>query len=383
VTVAGRAGIHRESTLRLWVAAGGRCEYCNEYLLEDGFTGYELNLAEQAHIVGASDTPGSPRGASTMALAARAEPENLMLLCRAHHLVIDRLIAEHTVEGLLQMKREHEARIRALTAITSERGSIVLRVIGTVRGAAVQIPRSTVAATVTADGRFPRYPLALAGEDLEVDLRNLPEEGQDNYWSVGVRMIEQAANRLRDAQAPIAHVSVFAIARIPLLIALGFHLDDKIAATIYQRRRDGAGDGNWLADPDAPVVAFEHRRIAGDRDSARVALAVSLTAPIGEEVAAAADAQSAVYAIAPVGVPCGRDVLGARASLENFAETYHQLLAKIEQEHPSCRELLIFPACPASAAVALGRGVMRDAQPALIVYDRASGGSFQRALDLR
>jgi hypothetical protein len=378
-----RASITPKSTLRLWVAAGGRCEYCNEYLLTDEFSGYELNLAEQAHIVGATDTPGSPRGAAPMPLAVRAEPANLMLLCRAHHRVIDHLIAEHSREGLVKIKREHEARILALTAITADRGSVVLRVVGTVRGAAVQIPHSTVAVAVTADGRFPRYPLALAGEDIEVDLRNLPEEGDDAYWSVGERIIEQAANRIRDAQAPIAHLSVFAIARIPLLIALGFHLDDKIAATIYQRRRDGAGDGDWLADPNAPTVAFEHRRVAGGAGRPHVALAVSLTAAIGEEVSAAVGAQTTVYEIAPVGVPCGRDVLGARASLKDFAETYHRLLVKIEQEHPSCRELQIFPACPASAAIVLGRGPMRHAQPALIVYDRACDGSFNQALELR
>jgi hypothetical protein len=377
-----RAAITAESSLRLWVAAGGRCEYCNEYLLADGFTGYELNLAEQAHIVGASDAPGSPRGAADMPLAARAQPENLMLLCRAHHRVIDRLIAEHTVEGLSRMKREHEARILALTAITAERGSVVLRVIGTVRGAPVQIPRSTVAAAVTADGRFPCYPLALAGEDIEIDLRNLPEEGGEAYWSVGERIIEQAARRIRDAQGTIAHLSVFAIARIPLLVALGFHLDDKIATTIYQRRRDGAGDGAWLADPDAQTVAFEDRRLSAEAGGSRVALAVSLTAPIGEEVGATVGEDTAVYELVPAGVPCGRDVLGAAESLANFAGTYHRVLARIERQHPSCTEIEIYPACPASAAIALGRGAMRHAQPALVVYDRSGDGSLQRALDL-
>ncbi len=378
-----RAAITPDSSLRLWVAAGGRCEYCNEYLLTDGFTGYELNLAEQAHIVGASDAPGSPRGAADIPLAARAKPENLMLLCRAHHRVIDRLIAEHTVEGLLRMKREHEARILALTAITAERGSVVLRVIGTVRGAPVQIPRSTVATAVTTDGRFPRYPLALAGEDIEIDLRSLPEEGGNAYWTVGEQIIKQAVQRIRDAQASIAHLSVFAIARIPLLVALGFHLDDKIATTIYQRCRDGAGDGDWLADPDAPKIAFDERRLSGKPGNSRVALAVSLTAPIGKEVGATISENKTLYEIAPAMVPCGRDVLGAAGSLANFADAYHRLLARIEKEHPSCTEIEIYPACPASAAITLGRGAMRDAQPALIVYDRAGDGSFQHALDLR
>jgi hypothetical protein len=377
-----RASISAESTLRLWVAAGGRCEYCNQYLLADGFSGYELNLAEKAHIVGANNGPGSPRGASEMPPAARAQPENLMLLCRDHHRVIDRLVEEHTVQGLLKMKREHEARILAVTAISAEHGSVVVRMIGSVRGAAVQIPRNTAATAVIADGRYPRYPLALAGEDIEVDLRNLPDEGDPAYWSTGVRIIEQAAMRLREAQQPVAHLSIFALARIPFLIALGFHLDDKIPATIHQPRRDGTA-GGWVADERATPVRFAAHRRSGMPGSERVALAVSVTAAIAEDVVATAGEEASVFEIAPVGVPCGRDVLAATASLESFAETYHQLLELIEREHPACRLLEVYPACPASAAVALGRGVMRDAHPALKVNDRAADGAFRVALELR
>jgi hypothetical protein len=377
-----RASITSEASLRLWVAAGGRCEYCNSYLLADEFSGYELNLAERAHVVGATTSPGSPRGDSPLPLEARGGEANLMLLCRDHHRVIDRLIAEHTVEGLLRMKREHEARILHLTGLADDRASVVVRAIGAIRSGAVEIPRAAATAAVIADGRFPRYPLALAGEDMEIDLRNLPDEGDPGYWSTGARIIEQAAARLREAQQPVAHLSIFALTRIPFLIALGFHLDDKIPATIHQPRRDGTA-GGWLADEDATPVSFAAQRRSGTPGSDRVALAVSVTAAIAEDVVATAGEDASVFEIAPVGVPCGRDVLAATASLESFAETYHQLLELIEREHPACRLLEVYPACPASAAVALGRGVMRDAQPALRVNDRAADGAFRVALELR
>lgn len=207
--------------------------------------------------------------------------------------------------------------------------------------------------------------------------------GEAGYWSTGRRIIEQAAARIRDAQQPIAHVSVFAIARIPFLVALGFDLDNKIPVTIHQRRRDGTGDGGWLPDSDARAITFGAQRLSGAPGSSRVALAVSLTASIGEAVTATIDADATVHEIAPVGVECDRDVLGARASIENFAETYHCFLEMVEREHPNCSQIEIFSACPASAAVALGRGVMRDTQPALLVYDRATDGSFKRTFELR
>src|SRR3954452_23629926 len=168
-----RGSISADATLRLWVLAGGRCEYCNRYLLEDEYTTYAYNLAEPAHIVGAAESPGSPRGVDSLPLDQREEPENLMLLCREHHRLIDSLIEEHTVDGLHQMKRLHEERIRLLTGLTDEAETLVVRAVGGIRGAPVEIPRGAVLPAVRSDGRFPRYRLALAGEDLEIDLRQL------------------------------------------------------------------------------------------------------------------------------------------------------------------------------------------------------------------
>lgn len=377
-----RGSITADTNLRLWVRAGGRCEYCNRYLLEDDYSGYSVNLAERAHIVGATDAPRSPRGDANLPLSERDEIDNLMLLCREHHRVIDRLVAEHSVSGLRRMKREHEDRIRLLTGLKDDVETVVLRVVGGVRGAPVEVPTSSVLAAVRGEGRFPRYRLAMAGEDVEVDLRVLPDEGEPSYWTTAARIIEQAATRIRESQQPIRHLSVFALTRIPLLVALGFHLDDKIPTTIYQRRRDGTGDQGWGFDPSAAPVAFRTDRIAGPEHSARVALAVSLTAPIGDDVAAAVE-DATVYELTPsVRAPC-RDILAARASLGVFADTYHRFLTIVERDHPDCREIELFAAAPASAAVQLGRGIMRDVQPNLIVYDRNADRSFERALALR
>lgn len=376
-----RGSISHDTTLRLWVRAGGRCEYCNAYLLEDDFSGYSVNLGERAHIVGATKAPRSPRGDGDLPLCARDEIDNVMLLCRAHHRVIDRLIAEHTVEALRRMKRDHESRIRLLTGLTDDVETVVLRVVGGIRGAPVEVPPDSVLAAVRADGRFPRYRLSVAGEDIEVDLRVLPDEGDPSYWSTGVRIIEQAAARIRAAQDPIRHLSVFALTRIPLLVALGFFLDDKIPTTIYQRRRDGTGDEGWGFDPHAAQVSFTAERVSGQANTARVALAVSLTAPIGSDVVATVG-DAAVYEIAPHIAPPSRDVLTARASLDSFASTYHRFLSAVEHEHPECEQIEVFAAAPASAAVQLGRGIMRDSQPGLAVYDRGTDGRFDRALTL-
>ena len=378
-----REAISESTTLQLWVRAGGRCEYhgCNEYLLEDRLTGYELNLADRAHIVGASEAARSPRGGDPLPLAERSKVENLMLLCRPHHRMIDRLLKEHGVDGLRQMKREHEERIKLLTGLQEESATVVIRAIGGIRGAPVEIPRDAVRAAVVADGRFPRFPLAMAGEDLEIDLRNLPEEAASDYWTVGEAIVARQADRLRDAQESIRHLSVFALARIPLLIALGFYIDDKIPATVYGRPRGGTGDGGWGFDSDAEPVAFEVHSLVGSDHGSRVAVAVSVTASIADDVVAAAG-DSNVYEVSPRAVPCGRDLLSSCVSLNHFADAYNRLLSRIEADHPACEVIDIYAAVPAAVAVQMGRGLMRDAQPALRIHDRGADGQFVEALVL-
>lgn len=377
-----RAAISSATSRGLWVRAAGRCEYrgCNRYLLEDELTGFELNLAEQAHVVGATEGDGSPRGDNTLDLAKRALEANLMLLCRDHHRVIDRLIAEHGVEGLMEMKREHEERIRMLTGLSAEAKTVVIRAIGGIRGGPVEVPRREVQSAVLADGRYPDYRAALAGEDLEIDLRRLPAEGDSDYWRVGERMIAESAARLGDAQEPIPHLSVFALSRIPFLVALGYHLDDKVPATIYPRRRGGTGDGGWGFDPDAAATGFQMDR-RREADESRVALAVSLTAPIGSDVLDAS-LGSFVYEIEPEGAGYSRELFSARGSLHAFAETYHRFLSLVERDHPECHEIDVYLAAPAPAAVQVGRGLMREAQPKIAVFDRGRDRKFEQTLVL-
>jgi hypothetical protein len=110
---------------------------------------------------------------------------------------------------------------------------------------------------------------------------------------------------------------------------------------------------------------------------------VSITAPIGDDVSAAAGDGFAVYEIAPRGVPQGRELLPARTSLDRFADAYHHLLGRIEADHAECEVIDLYAAVPAPGAVQLGRGIMRDAQPMLRVHDRDVGGRWAVALTLR
>jgi len=378
-----RAHISTDETRKLWVVAGGRCEYCNKYLLEDEFSNYPANLAERAHIVGATNAAGSPRGRNKMPLVDRAEAENLMLMCGDHHKVVDQLIEEHSIEGLRTIKAEHENRIHLLTEMAADKQSVVLRMFGGIRGGPTSLTRRVVQRAVIESGRYPDYRLAARGEDIEIDLRPHPAEGDELYWRSGAAQIAAEAERIHRAQDSIDHLSVFALARIPLLVALGYHLDDKINMDIYQRDRSGTGDNGWLLGLDGPPVEFTSRRIA-DANAANdeVAIAFSISGPIGDDVIAQVDADVPVFEVAPSSTAASRNALVHRGSVENFAESYHQTLARIESEHPGCERILVFAAVPVVGAIQIGRGIMKEAQPALVIFDRNDRGEFSQALVL-
>lgn len=116
-----RTNVSQKNRLILWVRAGGRCQYagCNATLLGDLVSGAErLNKAFVAHIVAAD--PGGPRGDPVRSYALADSLKNLMLLCHAHHHLVDEEDeAGHPEARLLEMKTAHEARIEMLAGVRS------------------------------------------------------------------------------------------------------------------------------------------------------------------------------------------------------------------------------------------------------------------------
>jgi hypothetical protein len=62
--------------LKLWVASGGRCAICNEYPLQNEFTGHYVNVGEMAHNVGRQKAEGSARGFADLDISERNKAEN-------------------------------------------------------------------------------------------------------------------------------------------------------------------------------------------------------------------------------------------------------------------------------------------------------------------
>jgi hypothetical protein len=253
--------------------------------------------------------------------------------------------------------------------------------VGQLRGNAVEISRETVAKTVVANGRFPWFDLDRDRLGTEIDLRALPGEiaaGEQYYSTARAAIDEVMDNKVHDAikSGDVAHLSVFAFARLPLLVYLGSKLEDNYSVDVYQRHR---ATQSWEWDTTAPPTTFTARYPdAIDAPEAVLVLNVSGTvnaAELPDELA-----QLPRITVEPAGTP-SPDAMRSQASLEQFCTAIREINARLDAEHELTR-LHLFGALPPTSAVELGRLHDSHIHPALVLYDRLADGGYRRALEI-
>jgi hypothetical protein len=273
-------------------------------------------------------------------------------------------------KGLLrQFKQDHEARIRTLTEMKPEHETVVLRVLGNIRGDSVSVSHAEVRTAVLDMKSYPRY--LHSDRTIEIDLQFLSQEVMADYWTAAKASIDDVVTRLIApgiVKKEIGHLSIFALARIPVLIYVGNAIGDKVVTDFYQRHRDDPVGWRWR---QGETFDFETNLIQSGIDKKRVALILSLSGRITREsLPANIDAQYYIYEISPIGIEPGRSIFNTRETLSLFQRAYQSALRIIEAEHGLRGDLHLFPAIPAPVALICGRELMKDVSPRLHVYDK-------------
>ncbi len=361
---------------RVWVAAGGRCTFCNRWLLDDETTGQPIFIGQLAHVVGWDTSAGSPRGADQLPMADRNGADNLMLLCYDQHHVIDSksLWAVYDADRLRALKRQHEYRIKQLTSLAQSGSTTVLRLVDTIHGRHVQLAPSAVNNALFEVGRFPSYVLRGADE-YEIDLRKIPgeSEGSALHWSTAVAFIEERLRLLKAlvADGTVVELAVFPLARIPILVALGVLLDDTLPTTVYPKRRGGAEEWGWPASGTDQQFRW-HEVSSGPDGPALVTVVFSLSGSVEiDRIPKEATEGARVYVITPVGVTPNFDLVDTPATVDAFARCWRSLIAEIETLS-SVTSVSLVPAVPATIAVAIGRSINTSVHPPMRIYDRVA-----------
>lgn len=370
----------------LWVRAGGRCTLCKRYLLEGDLTAEEVPLGERAHIVGREDSAKSARGEHPMPVTDRDDIDNLLLACSGCHTEIDkkRVAGLLDVDFLRDAKRRHEANIKTQTGLLGDSRTAILRMAGTIRGDVMQLPRGAASeAVIRCAAQFPYFVESYDRQGVEIDLLEGPGEYplDEIYYPAAVRRIDSALeNRVLPgvANGDIKHLSVFAIARLPLLVYLGWKLNDGIPATIYQRHR---ASGDWQWPNPAATTTFTTTFKDGGNDTPEGVLTLNLSGSTPATDLPAALHGAPTWMIAPGSGPA-EDVFAGPAVLVRFVETVRAFFTDLEATHKHLSRLHLFGALPLAGAIEFGRALKSDGlRPTIVTYDRIDGG-YHPALEI-
>ena len=349
--------------LLLFVHAGGRCEFkgCNKYLVKHPLTHDSGNYAQMAHIVAFKEF--GPRGNDPNRPENINSLENLMLLCQPCHHLVDKIKPlEYPREKLEEYKRQHEERIFRQTEAKEDLITSVVQLKSLINGQMVDIPVANVKAAVA-----PRYVTDPKG--FIIDLTGI-DDNDESFYKTAKATIKNRVARLYDDGMDVDrthHISLFALAPIPLLIYLGRRLSNKVSVDAYQRHRD---TDDWLWKSSGEPVGHKFRTIQKGKDKSKVALLLSLSGSLGpEKLPNEIDESFFIYEITLAKGTPSPTYLRLRDDLDNFREVYQHSLRYIEKEHIALKEIHLFPAVPSPVAVHCGRDLMPKTDPVLLVYD--------------
>ncbi|MGW3896634.1 SAVED domain-containing protein [Micromonospora profundi] len=366
-----RGDIKDTVRLAVWARAAGCCVMCSTMLLGSRSYLHSVLVGELAHNVGATATAGSPRGL-VQDIADREAEENLLLLCHACHRLVDN--EDHapyfTTERLQALKKEHEGRVRVAATSGGMRRTGALRVGGLVRGVTALASQRQTADALLADGYLGLVDSRWQGDFL---CKIAGDPNRPTYWRAAQEEIDATLGLVEQsvASGDVEHLSIFAIAPIPLLVYLGSRLDDKTDTRLYQKQRDG--DQGWRWDATASIRDFSTTATVGATPATEAVLAVSLTAEIQQTKLPDTLQGLPYFEIRPRADRFGPGLFSHSDTLRNFADRWRTQLAEVEKTCPAATRWHLVAAAPLTAAIEMGRALMRGAQPPTEVYERQNG----------
>jgi len=348
----------------LWARAAGRCQYrgCNCELIGDLLSGKEDKMfGFVAHVV--ADSPGGARGHPTRSALLAKDLSNLMLLCgKCHRLIDDEAPDDHSEELLLQMKEEHERRVRLASGIQADRASHIIRFGANIGKNEALVARDDIFASMLPD----RSPASFETIDLEM-LGLALDDADQNFWQIQQTNLQrQFADKIRGRieRQQITHASVFALAPQPLLIELGRQLCDILSASVHQRHREPS---TWKWQNDAPPIKYQTTQ--PEKIYPTVALILGLSASIGQErITSVLGQETAVWSMTTTSPH--NDIMRSPGDLAHFRQELRRLFDKIKATHGEDATINVFPALPVSAAVEVGRVWMPKADLPLQIFDQ-------------
>ena len=351
-----RPSIPRAIQEHLWLRAGGRCEFrgCNKILYEDVVTQDPINESNIAHII--SWTEKGPRGDKELSPKLATNISNLILTCPEHNHLIDtgENVEKYTVSFLQEMKQEHERAIRELTGLRTELPKRVIEFKSMIHG-----HRPSITEKEEADALFPFYPKT---ERITIDVCDI-EDLETAKAFINAKVKQHILSSDGDEI-----YAAFIMARISLGCYLGYAMGNKIPVQTYQHFRD-TEDWKWRTG-GGNFNAF-YPDLSGS--SSNVKLFISISGMIDSKLT---NGDYPIYSIEAE--EPGFNFLQSWEQVQAFREQYRSILDRIRQDHGEDVTIHLYPATPNPINFEIGKGIMKNVDPTIIIYDKTSEDTMYR-----
>src|SRR5688572_9918924 len=90
----------------LWARTGARCAYCRKELFLTATKDNDAIVGDECHIHARQE--GGARSNLSMSIDELDDYENLVLLCKVHHKMVDDQPNTYTANALKNLKKKHE-----------------------------------------------------------------------------------------------------------------------------------------------------------------------------------------------------------------------------------------------------------------------------------
>ena len=361
-----RKSIPDKVKLKIWNDSAGRCEFrgCNKPLWYNELTFSDANFGELAHIIGAKK--GGPRGTDASE-ELQTDPNNIMLLCTTCHNEIDEdnLQTLYPAELLREMKNEHEERIKSVTEITHDCRTEVLVFKCNIDKRIVDVSVEEAKATVLTEKYW------MKGKGIMLDFTNGKGDGEKDFWDYNSKLIAEQIGELKSKGLNATgtnHLSVFALAPMPLLMVLGKHLSDTSINKIelFQRHRDTQ---NWKwKSSTTPLPNYIYRRPSFIEGEKEIVLVISLSDSIKPDKFP--DHLRDNHHLYEITIDTPNTLfLQEKSQISEFERIYRIALNEIQAVHGKDCVLHLIPAMPAPIAIKCGMTLLPKKDVKIKVYD--------------
>jgi len=340
----------------IWSSVAGRCAFsgCGIKLFQVNSEGHLTRIADQCHII--AKKPGGPRGDPVLSNVLKEDPDNIILLCRNHHAIIDSNPQKYTIESLRNMRDEFIFMINEKVDFDfKEEVWTGLSIYDT---DFTMIDENTVKKQLFPSMVFRDFfGFITEGRPKTIEEWNEVKSKVQTWWDE----VKSTDN--------ISHsFAFFSLSYIPIVCFLGFLVRDTTPTKTYQYHRV---DDTWRWSEDVkpqPNLKMDLSELSKEEDEKEIALSICITAKILKED---------IYGVVPRNTSivklevkeASRNWLQEEKQLKIFRKVFLGLLDKILTSRPKLELIHIFSACPTPIAFIIGSLINPSMFPAVQTYN--------------